>query len=181
MSSKNLGRCVQVPASIPPLQGVSWETALTDDLGRVGTLYRKDGDRIWRALLAYSGDPDIASDALSEALTQALARGRELRDPAAWVWTASFRLAAGELKARGDVVPFTGEAGTYHMPEPVPHLLEALAQISPKQRMAVVLHDYADRPTDEIASLLGASRATVHVHLSRGRKRLRELLESTDG
>jgi RNA polymerase sigma-70 factor (ECF subfamily) len=154
---------------------------LTDDLSRVGTLYRDEGDRIWRALLAYSGDHDVASDALSEALTQAVARESELIDPSAWVWTASFRIAAGELKSRRDVVPFSGESGTYHMPEPVPHLIEALAAISPNQRMAVVLHDYADRPTDEIAELLGASRATVRVHLRRGRKRLRELLESTDG
>jgi RNA polymerase sigma-70 factor (ECF subfamily) len=157
------------------------ETALTDELGRVGELYREDGDRIWRALLAYSGDPDIASDALSEALTQAIAKEADLRDPSAWVWTASFRIAAGELKARRDLVPFTGEAATsYHMPEPVPQLLQALAAISPNQRMAVVLHDYADRPTDEIAELLGASRATVYVHLSRGRRRLRELLEPND-
>jgi DNA-directed RNA polymerase specialized sigma24 family protein len=47
--------------------------------------------------------------------------------------------------------------------------------------MAIVLHDYADRPTDEVASVLGVSRATVHVHLSQGRRRLRKLLEDQDG
>ena len=66
------------------------------------------------------------------------------------------------------------------MSEPLPHLLEALAKISPNQRMAVVMHDYADRPTDEIARALGVTRPTVHVHLSQGRKRLRALLEPTD-
>jgi DNA-directed RNA polymerase specialized sigma24 family protein len=43
-----------------------------------------------------------------------------------------------------------------------------------------VFHDYADRPTSEIAELLGISRATVHVHLSVGRRRLRQLLEVRD-
>ena len=54
------------------------------------------------------------------------------------------------------------------------------AAISPHQRLAIVMHDYADRPTDEIARVLGVTRPTVHVHLSQGRKRLRDLLEPTD-
>ena len=67
------------------------------------------------------------------------------------------------------------------MPDPVPELVAALARISPNQRLAVILHDYADRPTDEVAQIVGASRATVHVHLSQGRRRLRKLLEDRDG
>ena len=46
--------------------------------------------------------------------------------------------------------------------------------------MAIVLHDYADRPTREVAAVLGVSVATVHVHLSQGRRRLRTLLEDDD-
>ena len=180
MNAMTPGRRVNASAPIRPLEGVSGESVLTDELSRIGALYRDEGDRIWQALLAYSGDPDVASDALSEALTQAIARGDELRDPSAWVWTASFRIAAGELKARGHLVPLTGEAGTYHMPEPVPHLLAALAQISDRQRVAVLLHDFADRPTSEIAELFGTTKTTVRVHLNRGRKRLRDILEPTD-
>jgi hypothetical protein len=52
-------------------------------------------------------------------------------------------------------------------------VVEALRQLSPNQRLAVVLHDYADRPVGEVAATLGASRATVYVHLSQGRRRLR--------
>ena len=44
----------------------------------------------------------------------------------------------------------------------------------------MVLRFYAGYETDEIARLLGSSRATVRVHLSRGRRRLRELLEEED-
>ena len=39
------------------------------------------------------------------------------------------------------------------------------------------MHDYGGYDTREVASILGMSRATVRVHLSRGRRRLRELLE----
>jgi RNA polymerase sigma-70 factor (ECF subfamily) len=163
-----------------PLRGVASDITLTTRPGEIEHLYREQGDRMWRALLAYAGNPDVASDALAEAFVQAIARGEGLRDPAPWIWTASFRIAAGELKRRGHVVALTDLDIPYEIADPVPHLIEALAAISPHQRLAIVMHDYADRPTDEIARVLGVTRPTVHVHLSQGRKRLRDLLEPTD-
>ena len=35
-------------------------------------------------------------------------------------------------------------------------------------------------PAEEITRTMGVSRATVHVHLSQGRRRLRRLLEGND-
>jgi RNA polymerase sigma-70 factor (ECF subfamily) len=139
-------------------------------------IYREHGPRLWRSLLGFTGDPDVASDALAEAFAQALARGDAIRSPADWVWTTSFRIARGELQRRS-VEGSAGREPHYELPEPVDHLVQVLVAVPRKQRLAVVLHDYADRPTDEVALILGVTRATVHVHLSRGRRRLRELLE----
>ncbi|MDP9224326.1 MAG: sigma-70 family RNA polymerase sigma factor [Actinomycetota bacterium] len=143
-------------------------------------LYRTKGPVIWRALLAFSTDPAVADDALSEAFVQALARSDEVRDPLRWVWRAAFRIAAGELQERRRTTQLHGERGSYAFPEPLDHVVDALRQLSPNQRLAVVLHDYADRPVAEVAATLGASRATVYVHLSQGRRRLRSLLEDDD-
>jgi len=63
-------------------------------------LYRDRGDRLWRAVLAYSGDPEVASDAVAEAFAQALRRGDAIRDLEAWLWRATFRIAAGDLADR---------------------------------------------------------------------------------
>lgn len=145
---------------------------------RFEELYRNDGPKLWRALLAFGGDVEVASDAVSEAFAQALARGDAIRDPAAWVWRVAFLVAGGELQRRRTLAP-VGEA-SYELPESILHVFSALASLSPHQRLAIVLHDYADRPTDEIAALMGASKATVHVHLSKGRRRLRSLLEDDD-
>lgn len=41
----------------------------------VERLYRTEGARLWRAVMAYSGDTEIANDAVAEAFTQVLARG----------------------------------------------------------------------------------------------------------
>jgi RNA polymerase sigma-70 factor, ECF subfamily len=139
-------------------------------------LYREEGDRLWWSLLAYSGDPDVASDAAAEAFAQALRRGEAIGDPRAWVWRVAFRLAAGELKRRRT---------TSQLPETVsaPYddrtidIAEALAHLPPNQRAAIVLHYYAYRPVKEIATILGMNPATVRVHLHRGRQRLAKLLE----
>ena len=63
-------------------------------------VYREEGDRLWRAVLAFAGDPEVASDAVAEAFAQALRRGEAIRNPKRWVWRAAFRIAAGELAAR---------------------------------------------------------------------------------
>jgi len=134
---------------------------------------------MWRALYSFTGDREIASDALSEAFARALRDDHQIRDPAAWTWRVAFRIASAELRRRANEKAAVADEH-YELHDPVPELMTALAQISPNQRLAVLLHDYADRPTSEIAETLGCSRATVHVHLSQGRRRLRALLEATD-
>jgi RNA polymerase sigma factor (sigma-70 family) len=137
--------------------------------------------RLHRALLGYSGNPAVAEDAVAEAFAQALAHINGIRDIQAWVWRAAFRIAAGELQRSSR--ESHGEHDRAQFPtstEPLDHLLKALQAISDNQRMAVVLHDYADLPNDEIAIVMGVARATVYVHLSQGRKRLRRLLEEAD-
>src|ERR687897_815900 len=100
--------------------------------------YREQGDRMWRALLAFSGDPEVASDAVAEAFAQALHRGDAVRNPKAWIWRASFRIAAGELKLRSSTTDRLPDVG-YLTEEVDTELLDALAKLPPKQRAAVVL------------------------------------------
>jgi DNA-directed RNA polymerase specialized sigma24 family protein len=49
-------------------------------------VYRETGDRLWWALLAYTGDREMASDALAETLARALASQTTIDDPTGWVW-----------------------------------------------------------------------------------------------
>jgi RNA polymerase sigma-70 factor (ECF subfamily) len=50
-----------------------------------------------------------------------------------------------------------------------------------RQRAVVVLFYYVDLPVNEIARRLGSNSLAVRAHLSRGRRRLRELLGEDDG
>lgn len=155
------------------------QDAIVGEGGRVEDVYRAESRKLWRALFAYSGDAEVASDALAEACARALRDEGKIRDLSAWLWRVSFRLAAAELRMRSRPTRQL-DPPDYAMPEPVPELIEALRQLSPNQRLALVLHDYADRSTRDVARTLGCSQATVHVHLSKGRRRLRHLLGGID-
>lgn len=154
----------------------SWQTT-------VEAAYRADGDRLWRALLAFAGDPDVASEAVAEAYAQALRRGPAVRDPGAWTWRAAFKIAAGALKARRSADPLPGAAfdsGGQSDHYADPDLLAALRQLPDAQRAAVVLYYYADLPVREIAARLGSNGLAVRANLSRGRRRLHDLLGDDD-
>lgn len=150
--------------------------AIGDSARDLGDLYEREGPRLWRAVFAYSQDRAITDDAVAEAFAQCLRRGDHVRDPRAWVWTAAFHLAAAELKDRSRYSPITDSRVEAPDVDEATRLLTALRRLPTNQRAALVLRFYAGYRTDEIARLLGASRATVRVHVSRGRKRLRELL-----
>ena len=145
-------------------------------------MYTEVGPALQRAVLLFAGDPDMASDAVAEAFAQLLRRGDEVRDPAAWVWRAAFRIAAGELhrRRRAPVPLDDARHGTYEIPPGTVDLIRALSRLTPNQRAAVVLHHFGGYSGREVARMIGSTQAAVFVHLSQGRRRLRELLEARD-
>jgi RNA polymerase sigma-70 factor (ECF subfamily) len=54
---------------------------------------------------------------------------------------------------------------------------DALGALSSRQRTCVVLVDFADFDTATVAHVLGMADGTVRVHLSRGRRAIRERLQ----
>jgi RNA polymerase sigma-70 factor (ECF subfamily) len=56
---------------------------------------------------------------------------------------------------------------------------QALALLSPEYRDAVAMHDLGDISYEDIAQITNVSLGTVKSRISRGRRRLAELLEPT--
>ena len=141
-------------------------------------------DRLWRALFAFAGDAEIASDAVNEAYVQVIGRGDGVRDPAAWVWRTAFRITRGALQARRSsdrhLAPETTATGALDRYAD-PDLLHAVRSLPEAQRAAVILFYYADLPIRQIADRLGTNSLAVRANLSRGRRRLRDLLGDRDG
>jgi RNA polymerase sigma factor (sigma-70 family) len=145
----------------------------------IDALYREQAPRLWRAVYAYAGAREVADDAVAEAFAQCLRGGKRIREPARWVWRAAFRIAAGELKERGMRTEYRPEPDREADPE-TGELLSALGRLSPRQRAALVLRYYMGYSTAEIGRVVGSTAATVRVHLSQGRRRLRRILEEED-
>jgi RNA polymerase sigma factor (sigma-70 family) len=144
--------------------------------------FRSLAPRLWRAVLLYSGSPDVASDAVSEAFTQAMASRQEIRNPQAWIWTSAFKIAAAELARRAD----PAEPVDIPSPEGVDaaslvDLVRALAQVSEMQRRALILRHYMGFSNVEIARILGSTPASIGVQLFRSTRKLRGLLSEEMG
>jgi RNA polymerase sigma factor (sigma-70 family) len=168
---------VQVSSLFSLYRGVV-QDALMDEKasGQVAQLYEAEAPKMWRALVGFTANREIANDAVAEAFARALRDASSIEDLRSWTWAVAFRIASAELR-RSTVVIHDPRAEDPGPSDSVPELVRALRLLPTNQRLALVLHDYADRPTPEVAAVLGCSRATVHVHLSRGRRKLRELLE----
>ena len=149
---------------------------------RVRSTYEEVRRPLWRALVAWSASPDVADEAVAEAFAQLLRRGTEVRDPAAWVWRAAFRLAAGDLKRRRLAVGPDDDAIARlaatpdRLPDDALDLVRALAGLSEQQRRCVALVDVAGHTAPSAAAVLGTTAATVRVQLMRARRQLRTLL-----
>jgi RNA polymerase sigma-70 factor (ECF subfamily) len=141
--------------------------------------YRDERDRLWRSVLFWSGDREVASDAVAEAFAQVLHRGEAIRDPQAWVWRTAFRVAAGELQRRRRLSGERPESA-YALQDAPALLASVLARLSPKQRASVVLHHYAGYPLKEVATIIGSTPGAVAVHLHRARARIREAMSDED-
>ena len=95
----------------------------------------------------------------------------------AWVIRATINACKDELRSfRRRAVPLD-EAAEVAAPEmPRSDVLDAVMALPDKYREAICLVYYEGYSAKETAALLGRSEAAVNAHLSRGRKKLRELL-----
>jgi len=150
-------------------------------------LFRSEHDRLWRSLVAYCGDADVATEAEAEAFTQALARGDALNDPKAWLWRSAFKIAAGLLAERRrdrdtssiESRPDLPTAGESASDASLAEFVDLLQGLSEQQRSVVVLRYAAGFLPAEIADVLGTSPGTIRVQLHRAHAQLREQMGSS--
>ena len=95
----------------------------------------------------------------------------------AWVIRTTVNACKDELRAfRRRAVPLDALTEAEAPDVPRSEVLDAVMALPVKYREAIYLFYYEGYSIDEIAALTGRSGAAVSAHLSRGRKKLRELL-----
>lgn len=142
-------------------------------------LYRRRYIAFRNVLATVTGSHESARDAVQDAFATALRRRGELRDERAlesWVWRIAFRIALG-LRADAAAVPLNGSLDPVVLDrERDPELADALRALSPRRRLIVFLHYFADLPYAEIAAICGISDGTVAATLAQARGELADAL-----
>ena len=148
----------------------------SDDRVAFERFVKEAGPRLSRALAAAYGFED-GRDAAAEALAYAWENWQELRHVAN---LAGYLFRVGQTRSRRKRQPVLFDVGGDAEHGFEPGLPKALAALSQRQRLAVVLVHGYDYTLREVAELMGIKPTTVQNHLDRGLLRLRSLLGADD-
>jgi RNA polymerase sigma-70 factor (ECF subfamily) len=160
-------------------QVASVEAAMSFD-----AFFRKEFARVARAAAVVACDRTTGPDLAQEAFARLFSRWSEMTSEEHarnFVYRVAMNLAKSHrrrilrpiwsLGSTGDVTPDHSEVSAAWV-----SVVEALRRLSPRQRQAVVLIDYADLSSATVGELMGMKDSTVRVHLMRGREALRASL-----
>lgn len=142
--------------------------------------------RLVGILTLYTSDRELAADLAHEALARACQHWRRVRHmdaPRGWLYRVALNLANSAFARRRTQRRAEVDAAILSPPDSrlidqadVVALREALGDLAPRQRAAVVLRYYADLPVADVASLMrcrpGTVRALTHQALERLRAEL---------
>lgn len=145
--------------------------------------FRAEFPRVVRTVFLIVRDQARAEEVAQEAFLQLFDRWSKIsryERPDAWVRRVAIRLA-GRLARRDRMravleTRFRPPAAEPPFNQPADDVLRAVRQLPPKQRAAVILFYFEDRPVAEIADLLGCTPSTARVHLHKARQRLASAL-----
>ena len=140
-------------------------------------LWRQEYPTMVRLARALVDSPDRAEEIVQDAFAHTLRRYDRLDRPGAYLRTSVVNGAKGELRKREVRRRISPPAGPSSTPAQDEYLADALAALSPKRRIVLVLRFYADMPDDEIAEHLGVRPVTVRSLAARGLDDLRKVID----
>ncbi len=158
-----------------------------------GLIVQRHRDRLWAVAIRTMGDRDEAADALQDAYISAFRRADSFRGDAkvtTWLHRIVVNACLDRIRRRqvraADPLP-EGEDRAAEMAGPAQDdpaevrerqvdVLNALKQLNPDQRSALVLVDMEGYSVEEAAGILGCAPGTVKSRCARGRAKLLPLL-----
>ena len=151
------------------------------DAAEAERLVNAYSDLILRLSYTYLKSTQDGEDIVQTVLLKLLTGDRAFDSPEhekAWVIRAAVNACKDELRAyRRRAAPLE-DAEQAPAPEPPrSDVLDAVMDLPEKYRTAIYLFYYEGYSIDEITALTGRSGAAVSAHLSRGRKKLKTMLE----
>ncbi|MEA2452618.1 MAG: hypothetical protein QOG04_1328 [Actinomycetota bacterium] len=159
---------------------------LAGDTGSFDVLMGRHEDRIFALAQRMTGNRFDALDATQEAFISAFKNAGKFKGNSAfstWLYRIAINACTDLLRKKKRQVPVEdveGSGPVRQVEDDVPLRLDlqrALAELNPEHREAVLLHDVGGYPYEDIADLTGVQLGTVKSRISRGRKKLAEILE----
>ena len=176
MSSTRIAVDARIMDAVVPVRAARVDD-LADDFR---ALFVEAYGRVTRTVWFVVHDHQVAEEITQDAFTELYRHWRRVHDydePALWVRRVALRKAQREAvrTARRPVLERQTPTSSPVDPGEVVvqrDLVSALRSLPPRQRAVVALYYLEDRPMDEVADLVGCSRATGYVHLHQARARL---------
>jgi len=142
--------------------------------------YAAQRPRVYLAMLALSGDADLAADVTDEAFTRAVAnwnRVSAMESPGGWVQRVALNVARRRLRrGRTERRLLRTIGGPSDVSPPTGEIWDLVRELPERQRVAVVLRYVADLTEPEIAIAMDIARGTVASTLAAARERLAGVL-----
>jgi RNA polymerase sigma-70 factor (ECF subfamily) len=142
--------------------------------------YRAEFPHVVRTSYLIVHDRQRAEEIAQEAFIQLLTHWRKVsryQQPGAWVRRVAIRIAARSARREGRRTALEKGADAARAPAGQDlDLLNAIKKLPERQRAAVALFYFEDRPLPEVANILGCSHAAAKVHVFNARRRLADLL-----
>src|SRR5262245_31897237 len=179
--------------SDPPMEGVLVEACRRGDREALRALFDAYKDRVFSLAAHLTGDEATAKDITQDVfLTLATRIGRFRGEArfATWLYRLVVNACMDEHRRRRRLVPAAGidDPGRTAPGNPVEEDLAmrqvraavrvAVAQLSPRLRLPILLRYLGDLSYEEIAAALGCTKGTVASRLNRGHRALARRLAS---
>jgi RNA polymerase sigma-70 factor (ECF subfamily) len=174
-----------------PLPRVS-QTKTDADADAQALFVQQNLRRIFLLIYRIVGNVDDAQDLTQETFIKALQRQAQIKDlekAAHWLSRIAANTAIDFLRRnkKFSYIDVNHLSDTAHDPLENPeqsllrgerklHLDGGLAELTERERMALLLRDVEDIPADEVASLMNCSMATVRSHIANARIKFRRYL-----
>jgi RNA polymerase sigma factor (sigma-70 family) len=141
------------------------------------TFYRASRDRSLRAVVAATGDPHSAAEAVAEAYARAFQRWERLKghpNPLAWVVRTAINHHRSVWRRLHREIAGVPERAVTDQPIGLDsELVQAVWQLPARQREVVALRIVCELSTRDTARALGIAPGTVTAHLHRALSALR--------
>jgi len=141
--------------------------------------------RLFRALYVMTGSAHEAEELTQDAFLRVWERWDRvgsMEDPVGYLFRTAMNLARSRARRllRAARLPLSAERTVepYGPADTRDAVVRAIAELSPRQRQAVVLVELLDRSIDEAADLMRVSTSTVRSLTSEARKAMRTAMET---